>query len=170
MIPVAWKIAHRHKHRRISYRIAQTTQKYHRGRLRISIRRTSFILCMCAACAYISRKKKTLWLNVVYNPHVRVLKPRSSLLNFFICLSLTGPQATLGSHRSHAVRKIDALLDSPWTGNQIKKWSLSANPTAVNGEVKDTHVQQGKVHQTDKKKTHRKRTVGNQFYLKNCEI
>lgn len=57
------------------------------------------------------------------------------LFTFFILIFLTGPQATVGSHGGPAVRKIDALLDWPWTGNQIKKWSLSANPTAVNEEV-----------------------------------
>lgn len=48
VIAAAWKIAHRHS--RISYRIAQTSQKYHRGRLHISIHHTSFTLCLCAVC------------------------------------------------------------------------------------------------------------------------
>lgn len=57
VIAAVWKIAHRH--RRISYRIAQTSQKYHRGRLRISIHHTSFILCaVCSVCDCVLREKK----------------------------------------------------------------------------------------------------------------
>lgn len=69
------------------------------------------------------------------------------------------------------MRKIDALLDSPWTGNQIKKWSLSANPTALTEEVKDTHVQQGTVHHTDTKTVqYSNQTLEKHIYLKNCAV
>ena len=110
------------------------------------------------------RQKKELV--VTCGPHVWPFK-----LNCFFSLYLLyppflmEPEAILGSHRSPAVRKIDKLLDWPCTGNQIKKRSLSANPTAINNKVKDTtDAQKSTVNPTD---TYSNPTWRLPIYLKN---
>lgn len=86
VIAVSWIFTHRHS--RISYRIAQTSQKYHRGRLRISIHHTSFILC-CVQCLGLCWGKKErsggyMWSKTHKHGHLNLTAVFSPSLFFYL--------------------------------------------------------------------------------------